>query len=77
MVLTGFGTRSFVSGADVNFLAAITSPAEGARTSAASKLAGDLLENLGKPVVCALNGPAFGGGSEIAICCTARIARGD
>ncbi len=75
VVLTGFGTRSFVSGADVNFLAAITSPAEGAKTSAASKRAGDLLETLGKPVVCALNGSAFGGGSELALCCTARIAK--
>lgn len=75
VVLTGFGTKAFVSGADVNFLAAITTPDEGFRTSERSKAAGNLIEQLGKPVVCALNGSAFGGGSELAMCCTARIAR--
>lgn len=75
VVLTGFGPKAFVSGADVNFLAAIRSPAEGTATSERSKQAGNLLEQLGKPVVCALNGMAFGGGNEIAMCCTARIVR--
>ena len=75
VVLTGFGTKSFVSGADVHFLSHITSPADGAATSERSKRAGNLIEHLGKPVVCALNGAAFGGGNEIAMCCTARIAR--
>jgi enoyl-CoA hydratase / 3-hydroxyacyl-CoA dehydrogenase len=74
-VLTGFGTKAFVSGADINFLGAITSPAEGFATSERSKLAGTLIENLGKPVVCALNGFALGGGSELALCCSARLAR--
>jgi enoyl-CoA hydratase/3-hydroxyacyl-CoA dehydrogenase len=74
-VLTGFGPKSFVSGADVNFLAQIKTPAQGVATSERSKLAGNLLESLGKPVVCALNGSALGGGSEIALCCTARLAR--
>ncbi len=74
-VLTGFGTKSFVSGADVRFLAQIRTPAEGFATSERSKQAGNLIESLGKPVVCALNGSALGGGSEIALCCTARVAR--
>lgn len=75
VVLTGFGAKAFVSGADVNFLAAITSPEHGFTTSMESKTVGNLIESLGKPVVCALNGFALGGGCELALCCTARIAK--
>jgi enoyl-CoA hydratase/carnithine racemase len=74
-VITGFGTKAFVSGADVNFLASIASPADGVATAERSKRTGNLIETLGKPVVCALNGFALGGGSELALCCSARIAR--
>jgi len=75
VVLTGFGTKAFVSGADVTFLAGIVSPDQGFATAERSKRVGDLIENLGKPVICALNGYALGGGSELAMCCSARIAR--
>lgn len=75
VVLTGFGTKAFVSGADINFLARISTPADGVATAERSKRAGNLIENLGKPVICALNGFALGGGSELALCCSARIAR--
>jgi enoyl-CoA hydratase/3-hydroxyacyl-CoA dehydrogenase len=75
VVLTGFGPKAFVSGADVGFLAKIPDSAAAEATAERSKRAGDLLEQMGKPVVCALNGFAFGGGNELAMCCSARIVQ--
>ncbi len=74
-VLTGFGTRAFVSGADIKELAALKTAAEGEAFSLRGKEVFDLIENLGKPVICAMNGLAFGGGCELAMACTARIAK--
>ena len=73
-VLTGFGRKAFVSGADVKFLARIESVAQGEATARASQEVLDYIEDLKKPVVCAMNGLAFGGGNELAMACTARIA---
>jgi enoyl-CoA hydratase len=74
-VLTGFGTRAFVSGADIGMLAAQKSAKEGEEACLRNYSVLNLMENLGKPVVCAMNGLAFGGGNEIAMACTARIAK--
>lgn len=74
-ILTGFGTRAFVSGADIGMLASQKTPEEAETLCLKSMAVLNLIENLGKPVVCALNGLAFGGGNEMAMACTVRIAR--
>lgn len=75
VVLTGFGVKAFVAGADVRMLARIRSPEDGRRLSRASHRVLDRISDFEKPVVCALNGMAVGGGNELAMACHARIAR--
>ena len=75
IVITGFGTKAFVSGADINMLAALKTPEEGYDNSHTFQQLINTIEDCKKPTVCALNGFAFGGGNELAITCTARVAK--
>jgi enoyl-CoA hydratase len=73
IVLTGAGEKSFVAGADINELA-VLSPADGQRHGRRGQAVLDLIERLGKPVIAAVNGFALGGGCELAMACTVRLA---
>jgi enoyl-CoA hydratase len=73
MIVTGAGERSFVAGADINELAVLT-PAGGREHALAGQHVLDVIENMGKPVIAAINGFALGGGCELAMACTLRIA---
>ena len=73
VVLTGAGDKSFVAGADVNELA-VQTPTSGRDHALAGQHVFDLIENMGKPVIAAINGYALGGGCELAMACTLRIA---
>lgn len=73
VVVTGAGDKAFVAGADISELAVMT-PAGGQEHAAAGQRAFDAIETMGKPVVAAVNGFALGGGCELAMACTIRIA---
>ncbi|MGD0224358.1 MAG: enoyl-CoA hydratase-related protein [Terriglobia bacterium] len=73
VILTGSGEKAFVAGADINELAS-QGPVEGKETSQFGQRVLNLIENLGKPVIAAINGLALGGGCELAMACTLRIA---
>jgi len=73
-VITGFGNKAFVAGADIKQMAGFTQPAEGEKFARIGQLVSLEIEKLRVPVVAALNGLAFGGGCELALCCTARVA---
>ena len=73
IILTGAGEKSFVAGADINELA-LQTPTGGREHALAGQHVFDVIENLGKPVIAAINGFALGGGCELAMACTLRIA---
>src|SRR6202051_4123935 len=73
LILTGAGEKSFVAGADISELAQRT-PVDGKDFSLFGQSVFHLLETLGKPSICAINGFGLGGGCELALSCTIRIA---
>jgi enoyl-CoA hydratase/carnithine racemase len=72
VILTGAG-KAFIAGADIGELAQVTA-FEAEQSSRFGQDVLDLIEDLGKPVIAAVNGFALGGGCETAMACTIRIA---
>lgn len=73
VILTGSGEKAFVAGADISELAtqdAVT----GKKYAQRGQSVLNLIENLGKPVIACINGFALGGGCELALACTMRLA---
>lgn len=73
VILTGAGDKAFIAGADIKALASFDAFGA-AESSRIGQEVLDLIENLGKPVIGAINGVALGGGCETALACTMRIA---
>src|SRR5947199_3452900 len=73
VILMGAGDKAFIAGADISELAH-DAAFEAEQSSRFGQEVLDLIENLGKPVVAAVNGFALGGGCETAMACTIRIA---
>jgi enoyl-CoA hydratase len=73
VILTGAGDKAFVAGADIHELAHDT-PESARRRALEGQQVFDLIEQLGKPVIAAVNGVALGGGCELAMACTLRLA---
>jgi enoyl-CoA hydratase len=73
VILTGAGDKAFIAGADIGELANVAA-FEAEQASRFGQGVLDLIENLGKPVIAAINGFALGGGCETAMACTLRVA---
>jgi enoyl-CoA hydratase/carnithine racemase len=73
LILSGAGEKSFVAGADIGELA-VQTPVNGKEFSLFGQSVFHLLETMGKPSICAINGFALGGGCELALSCTIRLA---
>ncbi len=73
VIITGAGEKAFVAGADIGELSQ-QSPLGAKITAQRGQHVFDLVETLGKPVIAAINGYALGGGCELAMACTLRVA---
>src|SRR5437660_6248672 len=73
VILTGAGEKAFIAGADIGELAKHDAVSGKEYTHRGQSVL-NLIENLGKPVIACINGFALGGGCELALACTMRLA---
>src|SRR5213594_577236 len=73
VILTGAGDKAFIAGADISEIAHVMA-IEAEKSSTYGQEVLNLIENLGKPVIAAINGFALGGGCETAMACSIRVA---
>ncbi|HXW91605.1 MAG TPA: enoyl-CoA hydratase-related protein [Terriglobales bacterium] len=73
VLLTGAGEKAFVAGADIGELAK-QDPVSAKEYTLRGQNVLNLIENLGKPVLACINGFALGGGCEMAMAATLRLA---
>ncbi len=73
ILLTGAGEKAFAAGADISELTA-TNRVTGRTLSRRGNNIFRQIETCGKPVIALINGFALGGGCELAMACTVRIA---
>jgi enoyl-CoA hydratase len=73
VILTGSGDKAFAAGADIGEIAGLDE-VSGREFSRRGQGVFDAIESLGKPVIAAINGYALGGGCELAMACTIRVA---
>jgi enoyl-CoA hydratase len=73
VILTGGGEKAFIAGADLNELAK-QNAIQAKEWTVRGQAVLHLIENLGKPVIACVNGFALGGGCEVALACTMRLA---
>jgi enoyl-CoA hydratase len=73
VIVTGAGEKAFIAGADISEIAN-HDPVVGKEYARRGQAVMELIENLGKPTIACVNGFALGGGCEVAMACTMRLA---